>query len=343
MSKSGNKSSRITLSDVAKHAGVSVQTASHVLTGNPTVRISEATRARVAESAKILNYRPNRLAQAMKRGRTDVLGVWMPVDRPNITYLRWLKAISERSRDSGYELMITALDSTMAFSARGHIPTIWPVDGIISIDSGRAMRLLREDSHYDSLPLSIIGNEIFSNADSVTFDIPNAVGDVVRSFLAQGRRKIVHVTADWVYRDFPREQRRKGFTEALEAAGIEPIIVSVEGEDSTSAYRDCTRHLRENGVPDAIFGFTDSIAVGAARALLDYGASIPGDCAVWGYGDFPESSDFRIPLSSIAMPFDGVLRQSWEWLIERLGDHSIDSRFANIPMHLVERESSRGA
>ncbi len=332
--------SRITLTDVAREAGVSVQTASHVLAENLTVRLPEATRQRVKAAAAKVGYRPNRLAQAMKKGKTNVVGVWMPLDRPVVSYLRFLQAINSLARKSDFELMITGLDASMAYAAEGRLPHLWPVDGIIALDAGKAMTAFREDPRNLSTPIAVLGNEKFENSDSVSWDLVGGSKAATNRAIQLGCRDIVHVSLDWVLRDFPDENRRCGYEQAMLDAGLEPKFISVPAESSTAAAQSVGEYLTANPTPDAVFGFTDTIAIGAARAILAAGRQIPKECRIWGYGDFPESADYRIPISTMRIPIEEVTKQAWDWLMERFENPEQKSRAAEIPLEFIEREST---
>jgi len=331
---------RITLADVAREAGVSVQTASHVLADNRTVRLPEQTRQRVRDAAHKVGYRPNRLAQAMKNGKTRMVGVWMPVDRPNISLLQFLQAINSSAHGDNYDLMITGLDGSMAYSGEGRRPHVWPVDGIVSLDAGKAIRAFREDPQNDDIPVAILGLEEYPNSDRVSWDLVEAAREVTNRLIARGCKSIVHVSLDWVLEGFPREQRRRGYTEAMLEAGLEPRFVPVKGESSHPAESAVEEYIQSHGCPDGIFGFTDSLAIGAARAVLNAGRSVPEDCLVWGFGNYPESPDYRIPISTIALPVREVVDQAWAWLLERIERPIEENRLALIPMELIERQSS---
>jgi len=307
-----------------------------------TVRLPERTRQRVRDAAQKVGYRANRLAQAMKRGRTRMVSVWMPVDRPNLSYLRFLQAISAHARADGYDLMITALDATTALTTEGKTPYVWPVDGMLSLDAGKAIGGFREDPQNDSIPVAIFGLEQFHNTDSVAWDVMGAAREVTERMIARGHRNVVHVTLDWILEGYPQEQRRRGYTEAMEAAGLEPRIVSVGSETSSATHAAVLEWLDRHPKTDAFFGFTDTLAIGAARAVLSRGLRIPEDCMIWGFGDYPEAEDYRVPISSLRTPIVEVVAQAWAWLMERIENQGTDSRLTVLPMELVERESSRG-
>jgi DNA-binding LacI/PurR family transcriptional regulator len=333
------KRKRITLTDVAVEAGVSIQTVSHVLANNMTVRLPESTREKVRLAAKKVGYSPNKLAQAMRSGKTNVIGIWMPLDRPVITYIRYLHIINKHARQSGFDLMVTGLDADSALKPEGHLPTIWPVDGIISVDAGKAMISLRKNANHDNIPIVIFGLEEVSNSDSVSWNILQSSRQLTKMLIAQGCTRILHVTMDWVLDDFPNEQRRRGYADEMLNANLEPIFLPVSGESSSEAELAMLQYLKENPAPDAVFGFTDPLAIGAMRAMQFHNIDIPTQCRVWGFGDFPEGEDFKVPLSTIRVPLPLIVKQAWQWLMERIADPTLEHRLVVLPLELVYRDS----
>lgn len=320
---------------------MSVQTASHVLSGTPRVRLPETTRQRVIDAAIKVRYQPNRLAQAMKRGRTQVIALWIPLDRPTIAYHRYIKAIHDRVHAAGYELMIVGLESSLALSARGEVPNLWPVDGIIAVDSGKALQKVWGERKVAAIPSVILGYEELGNADSIAWELLETMQACTQELLDSGARRIVQLTPEWILADFPNERRRRGYSLALEAAGLEPVFIGVPGESSAKAELAMAEWLRHHPAPDGITAFSDALAVGAARALRERGVRIPEDCQIWGFGDLPEGTEFTIPISTIQLPTDRVIEQAWTWLSERIECPDIPSRECVLPMQVVRRASTR--
>ncbi len=335
------KSKRVTLNDVAQEAGVSIQTVSHVMTGNPTVKLPESTREKVRKAAEKVGYQPNRHAQAIRSGRTNVIGIWMPVDRPIVSYLRMLHVISLEAKKSGYELMIVPLDRESGLSENAVAPNMWPVDGILAMDSGSAVERYREVHQNDATPVVVIGYEEVSNGDSVSWSLVESVRDSVASLIERGCKRVVYVTMDWQVRDFPRERRRQGYREALEKFGLKEDIVEVKVESRLGAREAMDAYIAKHGVPDAIFGMTDVLAAGAARAVLMRGVSIPGECKVLGYGWHPDSEDFDVPISTLRSPIEKVIPEAWRLLLDRIENPNQPHRLVEMPMEFIERESTR--
>jgi len=266
--------------------------------------------------------------------------VWMPVDRPTIGYLRILNALSKVIRRSEYELMVVGLDSTVAFGGEGRLPSQWPVDGIIAYDAGRAIKRYRTENPDDPTPLLILGNEEFERGDTISWDVIGASHDLARDLILSGRRNVVHLSPQWVLDKYPNEQRSRGYREAMAEGGLQPVFIGAEDETATAGAEALIQYLQASPVPEAITAFNDSMALGALRVLDARGVKVPVDCCVWGYGDFPESTDVRIPLSSLAIPFDDLAENGWNWMSGRIADPSLATRTMALPVRRVQRSSS---
>ncbi len=277
----------------------------------------------------------------MKSGKSNLIGIWLPVDRPIVSYMRFLQISSELLGMAGYEMLITGLSGSMAYSGTGRAPHTWPVDGLIAHDAGKAVQVFRADPQNDSVPIVVIGLEDFANADNVSWDLAAAAEQVTKQMIDSGSRHIVHVTLDWIVRDYPREQRRRGYTKAMVDAGLKPVIIETTEESVHGARAAMTDYLNHNDAPDGLFGFTDTVAVGASSALLAKGLRIPDDCAVWGYGNFPEGESFMVPISSLSIPIRAVATQAWDWLCDRMEDITLERRERILPMDIIERSSTR--
>ena len=326
------KSKRITLHDVAAEAGVSIQTVSHVMTGNPTVKLPEATREKVREAAKKVGYTPNRHAQAIRSGKTNVIAIWMPVDRPIVSYIRMLQLVSREAKKTGHELMIVPLDRESGLTEQAVAPNMWPVDGILAMDSGAAVERYRETAEGKSTPVVVIGYELVENGDAVAWNVTESVQKATQRLLDSGCKKIVYITMDWQMRDFPYERRRAGYVAALQQAGLEPVVVV--------ASRAVQEYIAANGVPDAFVGMTDLLAMGAVRAVRSAGKQVPDDCQVMGYGSHPDAEDFEVPISTLRSPIGEVIPRAWEKLNRRIEDPTLPSELETFEMEFVKRDST---
>lgn len=317
-------------------AGVSVQTASQILAKTKGVKFAAATVTRVQKAAKEVGYKPNRLAQAMKRGRTNVIGVWVSLNRPLISYFHFLNLLSQKAADSGYDLQITALTNAMAYSGEGSLPTTWPVDAVIAIDAGKAIRSFREDRANDDIPVLVMGFEDYSNADSVAWNLVEGSELAVRKMIQGGAKKIIYLVPNWVHTDYPNEQRRRGYDSEITEFGLEPTYVLCEDETVASAANALRDYIATNGRPDGIYAFHEVIALGSAVALDEHPQG--KNTRIWGLSVTTQESWSPIPISTIEIPVKEVIDEVWRLLMERIENPHQEYRHVNLPMVSVERD-----
>jgi DNA-binding LacI/PurR family transcriptional regulator len=311
------------------------------MTGNPTVKLPEATRQKVRDAAKKVGYKPNRHAQAIRSGKTNVIAIWMPVDRPIVSYIRMLQLISREAKRTGYELMIVPLDRESGLSDLAVAPNMWPVDGILAMDSGSAVERYREAAEGKTTPVVVIGYELVENGDAVAWNVTDSVKAATERLIDSGCQKIVYVTMDWQVRDFPFERRRAGYSAAMQGAGLQARFVVVDDESRIGASRAVSEYISANSVPDAFVAMTDMLAMGAVRAVRAAGKQVPEDCQVMGYGSHPDAEDFEVPISTLRSPIGEVIPRAWERLLERIANPNLPSVLETYEMEFVQRQSTR--
>lgn len=291
-----------------------------------TVRIPETTRERVRQAAQEVGYQPNRMAQAMKSGRTNIVAVWMPVDRVVPYHLEQLQCLGKLARDSNYELMVVGLEARVAYGTDWKVPSQWPVDGIISIDAGRALRRFRESSDDTSVPVCVIGNEELANGDSVVWDLIGASTQLALDLAKAGRKNLWHVTPNWVLENYPKEQRRSGFELGCGSVGVESHLVGVESEDVAHVRTALEQAAQQFGLPQGITCFSDEIAIASAWWLHQKGVQLPAECEVWGYSASPILDAIPLSINSLRVPYAEVTRQAWEWMLDRIQHPDLPTR-----------------
>lgn len=215
-----------------------------------------------------------------------------------------------------------------------------PADGVIAIDSGKAIEKFRADRRNDTTPVGVLALEQYDNSDTVAWNLVGAARTAAERMIQAGRKEVVFVAPQWLLDEYPREQRRRGYTEAKADAGLVPRLIGAPVESSDSAELAMLDYLNENPAPDGVFAFADNMAIGAARALLAKGHSIPADGMVRGFGDTLEAADFRVPLSIIQVPVDALVDQLWEWLLNRIQNPGQESRLEILEMKLIDRDST---
>ncbi|WP_227497084.1 LacI family DNA-binding transcriptional regulator [Planctomonas psychrotolerans] len=306
----------VTMSDVARHAGVSVMTVSNVINGQDT-RVGEVTRQRVLGSIESLEYRVNVSARQLRRGRTGVVGLAVP----NLALLyygeladRLFRSFAQR----GFRLVVEhtggALEAELAALASSHLDAY---DGLVlSVTRGEAADL---ESVGPTRPVVLIGERAVSRQyDHVLMDNVGGGHLATMHLLRSGSTRILLVGGQRGDHDSMPELRTRGYLAAHRELGVpvdERLIVATDFEP-VEAYRAVLDAV-DAGVPfDAVFALTDSSALGALHGLSSRGLRVPADVQVIGWDDVA-LGEFAQPSLSTVSPDNPAISDAIADLLTR--------------------------
>lgn len=334
-------SSRPTIKDIARVAGVSVATVSRALRDLPYV--APATRSKVAEVAADLQYEVHPQASRLASGRTWTIGVaapqfgtWFPS--------RALGGISSVFATAGYDLLISMmntpqdrrrfLEEARSFCRR--------VDGIVLIDTFVSAEGGSAESFFDR-PVVAVGERL-AGAASIAIDNRLAARRAVEHLTALGHERIGLVAGrrfDGMPAPVP-EQRRLGYEDALNAAGrrVDPDLVRVSEWTAAGGASAADSLLEGCDRPSAVFCMSDEIAFGVLRAAARRGLSVPGDLSVVGFDDHDLSAALGLTTMRQAVDDMGV-RAASAVLAVIDGRKPVHDITWDVP--LIVRESSGAA
>lgn len=303
----------VTLSGVARHAGVSLATASRVLNGSsrrPAEEIAERVRAAAVE----LGYVPNAQAQALARSSTGLVGLVVhDISDPYFSSIA--RGVQHAARNYRRQVLLASTDPSEgaehdAVSAFASHRT----DAIILAGSRRAQAdpdLERELDRYQQNGGRVvtIGG---APGSGLTVPVGNSAGAaaLVTELISRGVTRFAILAG-------PEElntarDRVAGFTAALEAAGLEAAAVvnsAFTREGGLEAAQRCWRDLDgERGI--CLLAANDVMAIGAIAGLKSLGVSVPKDALVTGFDDIPTLRDYSPALTTVHLP------------LERLGEHA---------------------
>lgn len=310
------------LVDVAQAAGVSVPTASQVM--NDTGRVAEATRQRVLDAARTLDYRPNALARSVALGRSRTIGV-LAENAAGAFCMPVLIGINRALSD--HDLASILYDARHDPQLRRrHVQHMLDrqVDGIIVIGEGPDVPIA-DIGASDSHPVvHAFGPHDPARAVSVHPDERAGGALAARTLVDAGRRRIAHVTAS---ADLPSvRERADGFLAALREAGMETVAV-LHGEFSRDwGHRAAALLLAEAAGTDAVFAGSDAIAIGLAAGLEAAGVRVPEDIAIIGYDHVAGYGEDADPyLASIDPRLTTVGERAAQHLIAALNEDETDA------------------
>lgn len=317
------KKSRTTLAEIARAAGVSTTTVSNVVNGRLHL-MSDETRRRIEKIIQRENYRPNEEARNLRLARRRTIGLIVVSDSPTfladpmITNI--VAGMSNHLGVNGYGLLITGIPHAAVESAQ--MIRRDQTDALCLFPSGPPSELGRLFSLLRPLNQPIV---VFQ--DRVPVDLPDAVavrqndrraGQLVAERLyARGARSIAFLTP--AQRWSAMAERESGAREVADAKGIdfESVITGSEGSADTRTAME--RHADRSGLPDAVIGGNDQMAIAAMNWALDHNLRIPQDLRIAGFNGFDFATLARPELTTIASPAYDMGRCGAELLLRRLG------------------------
>ncbi|MEV0849815.1 LacI family DNA-binding transcriptional regulator [Streptomyces sp. NPDC049954] len=329
------------MKDVAALAGVSPKTVSNVI--NEFVHVTPATRERVLDAIRVLDYRPNSSARNLRRGRTGMVGLVVP--EMDNSYFAELSRCFLREAEGTCTILIEQTlgerrreqDVLTALGER-------VVDGIVLNPLTLRGKALAD--HLRSMPVVLIGERPSNGlTDHVAVDNVRAAREAVEHLIGLGRRRIAAIGLQRDTEVGTPQLRSTGYQEALRAAGL-PVDTGREGETigyhRSDGARAMAALLERPQPPDAVFCFNDLLALGALRVLHERGLRVPEDIAVIGFDDVDEGR-FSVPsLSSVAPDKDAIARTALRLLQERMDDPTLPAREHVVGHRLHVRESTAG-
>ena len=325
-----------TIHDVARLAGVSAGTVSHVLTKSRYVR--PETVERVETAIAQLGYRPNRVAQSLIKRQTHTIGMILP-NLINPSHVDLLHAVEETLSDEGYTVVFGNSQNDPvkerrcigAFRDRR-------VDGLITAiatDADAAeMRSLAEE-----IPVVMVNRIVPGwDGDSVLCDTRTGMELAIDHLVSLGHRQIALINGD------PRIQtarmRQAGFEAALRKHGLVAAAMS-EGVFSVESGRAQALDLIRSGIRvTAICAANDVMALGVLEGIKEAGLRVPENVSVTGFNDIAYARFTSPSLTTVNVPYRVMGAEAARLILDRLVDRAIRARQIFVTPRLVAREST---
>lgn len=347
---------RVTSFDVAAEAGVSQSTVSRALAGDPVV--SEATRQRVFEAARRLNYAVDENAARLRSGRTATLAV-VVICRPDedrkdlnpFTYAL-LGTVCAAASARGYETLVSFQDGPENLS--GRYEDRRRADGLILIGTTQNLPAW---TYYRDLGLSgtrmVCWGSPFDELDWVRSDNHAGARLATQHLLDAGFTAPACIGSEGsLQRQF--KERYDGYAAVMAEAGLPPRLVEIEeGLSREEQGRRAARQLIDAGLGterlacDSIFAVCDELALGVLRELIEAGIAVPGQVGLIGFDGIRASAHAMPPLSTIQPDFAAAGAMLVDKLLATINgeDAGGGGRTAErrVPVRLLARQSTRKA
>jgi len=312
-----------TMKDVAKMAGVSTSTVSHVINNDRFV--SDAIRAKVDAAIKTLNYAPSALARSLKLNQTHTIGMLITASS-NPFYSELVRGVERSCFERGYRNLETLLQKR--------------VDGLLLLCTETHLPSPEIMSRYPSIPTVMMDWAPFEGESDVIQDNSLLGGETATQHLIDnGYTRIACITGP--QDKTPARLRLEGYRKAMNRAGLAvhegyEIIGDFEFQGGFTAMNSL---LALEEPPHAVFTGNDAMAVGAYHALYQAGLKVPQDMAVVGYDDIELARYMTPPLTTIHQPKDELGELAVDVLIHRMAQPALEQQRLFLTPELVERGS----
>jgi DNA-binding LacI/PurR family transcriptional regulator len=333
---------RVTTHDIARAAGVSRTTVSHVLNNQPGVALNPKTRERVLAMSRKLGYVANSAAQMLVTGRSRTVG--LVLSRPDLISVdafvpSMIYGLNETCRLRRYRLLMDSIHDPAAADAYLELAKSKRIDGLIVINP-RENDLALRNVIESEFPLVVFGSSGHPKENSIGTKDGQASCHATDHLISLGHRRIAHISyAPLVYN--PSQRRFEGYRLALKTARIRfDKRLFAEGDfTGESGYHAMKRILASGIAPTALFAGNDTLAIGAMTAIREAGLSIPEDFAVVGYDDIPSAAFAYPPLTTIrSHPFEQG-KMVGEAIIALVDGKKIGKIQSALPLELTIRKS----
>jgi LacI family transcriptional regulator len=331
-----------TVHDVARRAGVSTSTVSHVV--NRTRFVSDELRERVEAAMRELDYTPNAAARMLTLKRSHTIGLIVS-DIRNPFFASVARGVEDVAQEQGYTLVLCNSDESAGReTACLNALETRAVDGVLLASSGVA------DEHLSRLvqagyPIVLVDRDLPElGAPAVLLDNEGAAYSAVWHLITRRHQRIAMLTGRAAIST--TTERITGYRRALHEAGIDMddrLVVSGESTSEGGAIA-ANAVLDLNEPPTAIFSGNNLMSIGALQAIGNRGLLVPEDVALVGFDDFPFpwSDAFRPHLTTVAQPTYELGRRAAELLVRRLKGLTPTTPVERVVLDgkLVVRESS---
>jgi len=290
----------IRLKDIARDLNVSVITVSKAMRGNTD--ISEATRERVLARMKELDYQPNMMARSLVTGQSFIIGLIVP-DLLNPFFTELAQSLGSALRKQSYGLVLTSSEDQAEVEqseirmmlARGVdallIASCQPtLQGFMSVHNQNTPFVLL-DRPFPHLRANFVGTDDYAGGRLAT-----------EHLISLGRKRLAYIGSPDLS---PAAERFRGFRTALRDHDIElqdRFVLSnphLDEAGDNAGYEMMQGLLKRRSRPNGVFCHNDVVAIGAMKATLDAGLSIPKDIAFVGFDNVHYSKYLQIPLTSV--------------------------------------------
>lgn len=329
-----------TIKDIAKALGVSTSTVSRALRNEANIK--SETKERVRTCAESMGYEPNYIAVTLRQKQSKVIGIIVP-EMVTTFFITIINAMQERLLEFGYKVIITQSQENSNVELNNlHLLENYRVDGIImsiccrNKNEDEYLRLQKKGLNivfFDRVP-AIDASKVIIDDYSKSFLL-------VEHLIRSGYKRIVHLAGP------PNLQnaldRKRGYQDALTKFKMNgyPELLVDSGISFEDGEHSMKKLIEEKKLEfDAVFCFTDTLAIGAKKYLQSHGYRIPNDVALAGFSGSLLSTIIHPQLTTVEQPLIQMAHTSVDLLLEKINDKSSTNKTVMLDANIKIRASS---
>ncbi|MDK4214105.1 LacI family DNA-binding transcriptional regulator [Staphylococcus warneri] len=325
---------RVSIKDVAKEAGVSVTTVSHILNQNET-RFSKETIQKVLLAKDRLGYIPNKNAQQLRGQTRKLIGVVLP----NLTN-PFFSAMMQRMDDCKADDVDLCFIATSSTDFKDNIQHLVErgIDGLVI---GRYVNDPHQLNDYLSkhhVPYVLLDqSEDHGYTDIIRTNEIEGGQTAARHLIDLGHQQLAIIQPHELMANM--KDRVKGFEHTCQSHQL-PAPVRICTELSKAGGRDIATKLVEHHVT-GVFAINDELAIGCIRGLTECGKSVPDDLSVVGYDDIDMAGYMTPALTTIAQSVNDIVHISLQLITDKINGRPHENKRVELPTQLIQRETTR--
>lgn len=336
--------SKATLKQIAKDLHVSVSTVSKALNDSP--EISEQTKAKVQEYAKLKNYKPNVIGLNLKNRKTKTIGVIIP-NILNPFFAKVFTGIEKVADEKGYNLITCISNESLKKEIHAmDMLSNGTIDGFI-LSMSQESQQKNESAHFKQIIAEgtpvVMFDRIADDVDCdkvIVDDLESAI-NATQHLLKTGCKKIALLST--IENLSVGKLRAKGYFQALEEGGIKQDDKLVILTDNTDDFDTKFQKMIDENKIDGVFALDEHASVTAMKAAIKKGYKIPEEIQLIGFADGVWSRRMTPSLSTVSQHGPEIGEAATRLLIGRLESQEEDLKFKTevIKTELRQRESTR--
>ncbi|MBL7881762.1 MULTISPECIES: LacI family DNA-binding transcriptional regulator [Chryseobacterium] len=328
---------RASIKDIARIAEVSVATVSYVLNKKEGSRISEATKTRILDVAKSINYTPNKIAKSLKMNKTKLIGL-IVADISNDFYSNIARNIEDEAMKLGYTLLIGSCDENPEkFKKLTELFSEQQVDGMIIapvVDSDEAINKLIQEEY----PIVTIDRYLKNvSLPGVMINNSEISEHICDHLVKKDFDEIIYVGYDT---ELPHLlDRQDGFDQRISKSDISAKRILIGIHNITEEVHQKMQENLDLSKKTAIYFSSNKLGIAGLRYLIDHNISVPEQVSLVAFDETEAYYLFPTEVSFVQQPLYDMARESVKLLDNQINNYTTNGKRVTFHAKFMERSS----